>query len=97
LLLRRTLPVPVLDGLDCAIRQAELIAALATRKASAGSYNALEARASTDLASPSRRPSHARPPPPMLDRFVVAIADAVERRAASRPVNYFADVGYGST
>jgi hypothetical protein len=33
----------------------------------------------------------------MLDRFVVAIADAVERRAASRPVNYFADVGYGST
>jgi allantoin racemase len=44
-----TVPVPVLDGLDCAIRQAELLAALATRKASAGSYGALEGRTSTGL------------------------------------------------
>jgi len=42
-------PVPVLDGLDCAVRQAELLVALGCRKPVAGSFSAPEARASVGL------------------------------------------------
>jgi allantoin racemase len=44
-----SLPVPVLDGLDCAVRQAELLAAMAASKPTAGSYANLDGRASRGL------------------------------------------------
>jgi allantoin racemase len=44
-----SLQVPVLDGLDCAIRQAQLLAALASRPPTAGSYAAPEGRLSKGL------------------------------------------------